>query len=268
MTQIVAFSGKRQSGKSSSGNYLMGMEMVSLGLLDDFQLSPDGMLMVPTQQGYGILDTVRPKPEAIPFLSEAVWPAIRIYNFGDALKDEASKVYNLDPNLLWGTDEDKQTKSNVKWSSMPASRLFLGKDAESKRLLKEFLAKDDYMTYREILEYYGSYLMRAMDPDYWLDKVLRQIATEAPEMAVICDVRFPNEGQKIEENGGILIRLTAAPFNSTVISETAMDDYPFKHIVDNANMTIGEKNLAVYKILSSLDVLSYSIEETPVESTV
>ncbi len=160
MTKICAFAASKQAGKSSAGNFLVGMEMVSLGLMDSFQISDEGKLIVPTTDGAGIFDIVRPPAAATQFCADAIWPHIRIYNFGDALKEYTAKLYNLNADKLWGSDEEKNELTHILWERMPASRLFLNNTAESKKQLADFKKKSGPMSYRQILEYFGSYVMR------------------------------------------------------------------------------------------------------------
>lgn len=68
-------------------------------------------------------------------------------------------------------------------------------------------------TRRRVLQHVGTQGMRAIDPDVWVKKVLRQMdviwcdddATNIP--IVISDVRFPNEVKLIQANGGIIVRV-------------------------------------------------------------
>lgn len=73
------------------------------------------------------------------------------------------------------------------------------------------------------------------DPDIWLKALYWQITEERPSLAVITDVRFPNEGRMVQAMGGRCIRVTrytkdGQPFvapdrDPCHTSETAMDDY-------------------------------------------
>ena len=46
VTAIIAFSGKKQSGKSTIVNFLHGHEMKRHGFIKDFKISSDGQLIV------------------------------------------------------------------------------------------------------------------------------------------------------------------------------------------------------------------------------
>jgi hypothetical protein len=94
------------------------------------------------------------------------------------------------------------------------------------------------MTVREILQWWGTDVCRAKDPDYWLKAMDGQIARVRATLAadgigeplvLIDDVRFPNEALYCS-SGGLCVRLQ--PFagwapgpGAAHESETALDDW-------------------------------------------
>jgi len=85
---------------------------------------------------------------------------------------------------------------------------------------------------RKLLQAYGQ-ARRWQDPNYWIDSVGRSIKLCKPNtIFIIDDVRFPNEAAFVEEMG-VLIRLERPGYDNldTDESETALDDYPFAHVV-------------------------------------
>lgn len=87
------------------------------------------------------------------------------------------------------------------------------------------------MTVRELMQWYGTEVVRKENPDYWVhamrEKLRNMRATGVP-VAIIDDVRFPNEAALIKELGGSLIRIN--PYqgyekDSAHLSETALDAY-------------------------------------------
>ena len=50
-----------------------------------------------------------------------------------------------------------------------------------------------YGKQRTLLQWWGTEFRRNVNPDYWVNKVAERIADEKPEVALITDVRFPNE---------------------------------------------------------------------------
>ena len=76
---------------------------------------------------------------------------------------------------------------------------------------------------------------RETDADYWVRQVARVVQTNRNMRFVITDVRLPNEARFVEEHG-VLVRVTrplAKTAPDTHVSETALDDWPFKVVVMN-----------------------------------
>ena len=94
------------------------------------------------------------------------------------------------------------------------------------------------LTAREFLQYFGTEVMRNIKDSIWVDYTMKRINKEQSSVAIIPDVRFPNEINAIKEAGGIVIRLTRDPFESDHDCEKALDaesfDWDkFDNIIDN-----------------------------------
>ena len=82
---------------------------------------------------------------------------------------------------------------------------------------------------------------RNENKDYWIDQVAADIDRDKPEIAVITDVRFPNEADFIYNRGGILVNVsrldaTGEPYVATDRpadhpSETALDEYAWSYFI-------------------------------------
>ena len=82
---------------------------------------------------------------------------------------------------------------------------------------------------------------RQEDENYWVKQVKQQIATDKPDIAIITDVRFPNEAKFVRDRGGILVNVTRIDaFGQLFIaddrpadhpSETALDGYPWSYYI-------------------------------------
>lgn len=84
-----------------------------------------------------------------------------------------------------------------------------------------------YGKQRALLQWWGTEFRRAQDPDYWVKKTMDRIASDRPEVALICDLRFPNEMAGINGVGGYCVRVSRLGYKSDVpehISEHALDD--------------------------------------------
>lgn len=109
------------------------------------------------------------------------------------------------------------------------------------------------MTGREFLEFFGTTVCRSVKDDCWINAVLSKIRDDAPEIAVISDIRFPNEILRLREfnEDTTIIRLKRNPFNTQNKIECALDDFTeFDHILDNTEMSIHELCQALYSILN------------------
>ena len=58
---------------------------------------------------------------------------------------------------------------------------------------------------------------------------IKRINTEQTELAIISDVRFPNEVEAITKEGGVVVKLTRNPFKDKHASETALEKKNFNH---------------------------------------
>lgn len=86
-----------------------------------------------------------------------------------------------------------------------------------------------------LLQMVGTELYRRMNPNIWVNVLIDTIREQAPEVAIITDVRFPNEADALKSLGGILVRVSrfnedgtdfVAPDRSpTHPSEIALDNY-------------------------------------------
>lgn len=89
------------------------------------------------------------------------------------------------------------------------------------------------MTVRELLQWYGTDVVRAKDKDYWVKAMKTAFQTMQGKIpgVIVDDVRFANEASLIKISGGLLVRLEAYPGYAMPpeiaghASETALDGY-------------------------------------------
>lgn len=83
------------------------------------------------------------------------------------------------------------------------------------------------LTFRELLQYAGTELLRACDPGFHVKVTMEQIKANPNERYVMDDVRFPNELEAVREVGGVVIKLLRNwDSGATHASETALDRIP------------------------------------------
>jgi hypothetical protein len=75
-------------------------------------------------------------------------------------------------------------------------------------LIRVNSASGDHITYltgREYLQFYGTEAHREVfDDSFWVDASLPKGWNPVSELVVVTDVRFPNEAERIHENGGVV----------------------------------------------------------------
>lgn len=107
-------------------------------------------------------------------------------------------------------------------------------------------------TIRELLQKVGTEVCRVINPDIWINimeqKIKFYLNTLYGYDLVITDVRFKNEAEMILKYSPVLIRINRDNVEkSDHISETDLDDFEFKYVIDN-NGTFDELFEQVYSI--------------------
>lgn len=267
MTQIIAFAGKKQSGKNTACDFILAMKLAELAICKVSRLSKNGEIEVSD-----VFGEAHPKRKWIPFKdpyidTEALFNNelsffVKMYGLADALKEMSISILGLDYQQVFGTDSDKNSKTKLKWENMPAvitpSELKKrGVSREDAEKLGMIVHAKGTMTAREVLQYVGTDVFRKMNSDVWLNSLLNKIESDAPELALISDVRFENEIEVIQKNKGFVIGLTRDPYEESDrhSSESEIEKClgACDIIVDNSSLTIPEQNEKIYYALEHLD---------------
>ena len=242
MTNIIGFSGAKQSGKSTCATFLHGYQLRFNDVFEKFLMDEKGSLFVNATEidengqeveGLGMLDVDRQDEEFLEYASRNIWPFVRSFSFADPLKSIAIQLFGLTEEQCYGTDEDKNTPINIKWENMPNA-----------------INASGFMTAREFLQHFGTDVCRGIKPDIWTSACINRILSSGTELAIVPDVRFPNEVESIQKAGGKVIRLTRKPHEDEHDSETALDGYDeFDHVIHNADMNIDQTNMALMEVM-------------------
>ena len=212
MTKILAFSGRKQSGKSSSGEFVQK-------LIQNTNVSI----------------------------------TCGLYSFADPLKQTICiDLLGLTERQCYGSDDDKNSLTNIKWKSMPDYNIswIFSKDHDP----------SGFMTARQVMEFVGTRIFREIKQDIWVDATIRRIQKDNYNLAIILDTRFPDEVDAILNAGGYVIRLARDPFHSYSEPEVALDpdryDWSkFSLIIDNTNMNEAGKNSLISKFITENNIL-------------
>ena len=291
--KILGFCGKKQSGKNTSSNYILGVFLEALEICREFKITPKGELWVSDIFGNteyaGILDLNCNSIATKTFAEEHIYPFVKLYSFADLLKKNVCiDILGLSYEQCFGSDNDKKTLTNIKWEDMPGvicdkEEYIEHVDAESKSIIgrlgsyyeksnKFIYHESGPMTAREVMQFVGTEVFRKMYNNVWVDATIRQIEKDSPSMAIITDVRFPNEVNGIINcqdfssiMTGKVIRLTRNVYpEDKHPSEIALDSYNesfYSHVINNQEMSIQEQNKHVYDFLSSIQWVPHHVPE-------
>lgn len=269
MTKIIGFAGRKQSGKSTCCNFLLGLKLHEYGICEKVSLNKDGNIIVSDIFG----DTV-PDVEWIPLTEEYVdvsqlfdnFNPCKRYAFADPLKEFLINVLGLEHKQLYGTDDDKNSLTHLKWEDMP--RVYSNKkmyklSVESNPDLEDILIyhKSGRMTAREVMQFFGTEICRKMSYNLWVDAILRRINKEAPELALISDVRFDNETNGLKkENNALVIGLTRDIYKDDQKHDSEKINFSLcDHVIDNQDMTMEDMLQEVYKIVSQFHTFKLKV---------
>tara|TARA_R100000152_G_C6776143_1_gene205071 strand:- start:1037 stop:1747 length:711 start_codon:yes stop_codon:yes gene_type:complete len=214
MTKIIGISGRKQAGKNTVANFINGRVLKTMNMIDDFIINKYGQLEIKTKDqnglgGWGVFDVTRKDLSYVNYAERELWPYIKVYHFADCLKQLCIDLFDLNPKQVYGTDNDKNTQTQY-----------------------------NGMTARQFLQYFGTDVMRKIKDDIWVSATIKKIVSEGSEIALIPDVRFPNEVKAIHENGGTVIRLTRDIYTDNHPCECALDESnfdwkKFDYVIDN-----------------------------------
>ena len=256
-SRILAFSGSKQSGKTTSSNFLHGYQLKCHAIIENFYIIESGELVVTTNitsetgeedQGDAILDTSRTDLDFAEWAMYSMWPFIKKYSFAAPLKGIATGIFGLTPEQCHGTDSQKNTLTNIRWGDVPTPN----KNPKNKK-----------MTAREFLQYFGTDVCRKMYENVWVDRCIADITYEEPLLAVVDDCRFPNEADAIQKAGGKVIRLTRSNHKDSHRSESALDDWDnFDAVIDNRELNVEESSKRLLEILDSWGWLGKEMSRT------
>ena len=266
MTHIVGFAGKKQSGKNTACNFILALKLAELGVCNTSRLTDTGGIEVTDILGESgeseWLPFEDPFVDTKSLFDNELGGFIRMYALADSLKEVAVNVLGLSHEQAYGTDEDKNTHTDIRWEDMPGiitpselkKKGFTKKQAQSLGLTVHASGK---MTAREVLQYVGTDVFRKINSNVWLDSLFRRIEEEGPELALVSDVRFENEIKGIQKQGGFVVGLNRDPYQNEDrhASETQVGKCLdlCDCIVENSDLSISEQNEQIYYAISHLE---------------
>lgn len=240
---IIGLSGKKQAGKNTVANVLHGIVLKDRGMIKDYKIAEDGKLWIRTtdasgSEGWGEFDVARRDSAFLQWAEPNMYPYVKMYSFADALKWLAVDLFDVPEECCFGTDDQKnQIQEHLLWQNMPGRARYW---------------RSGPMTAREFLQYFGTDVMRYMWEPVWVNKCIKDIQREGTLLALITDVRFPNEVAAVEKAGGTVLRIMRQMFEDDHKSETALDKHTFTEYLDNRDDSLESTVAKVQAFYTSL----------------
>jgi len=249
--RILAISGKLQSGKSTAANFVIGNYLYGFGLVKSgFAINKEGQLHIGDFLGSadfkGVFDVTRNTEAMRALLADFVDPYVKLCSFAEPLKLIAVNYLGLTEEQVNGTNAQKNTLTKCKING-------------------------EFATGRQVMQWLGKNL-RELYEDVYVNNALERIQKAQPLLAIVNDVRFPNEVKKIQQAGGKVIRLTRAPYkgnkDSQDDSETALDpenfDWSqFDYILDNEKLSINKMTDKLLEVITGWDMIPKAEKTQP-----
>lgn len=145
--------------------------------------------------------------------------SVEVMSFAEPLKDIASIILD-----------------------MPLSDLEFAKNTDA-YLLESTNSKPEYLTsFRSLLQKLGTEAMKKyFGKSVWYDLLINRIEQSSADYILVPDYRFPEE--TIPRALTVRIYSTSVDLEDNHISETALDDYVFDHVLDNSNKQLTESDI-------------------------
>jgi len=248
MTQIIGFSGKKQSGKNTCCNFIVMLKLIENGVCRKAKLGDDGLIYVSdvfgeSSTGEEYMPFKQPHVHVDTLLNDM--GEVKIYAMADGLKEIAMNYFGLSYESVYGTDEQKnQVQEHLRWENMPG--------VSRSPSMSQF-HEAGAMTAREFLQFFGTDVMRKMFQDVWVANCMSKIKKDKPKIALVCDVRFDNEFAAIHKEGGITLGLTKDIGSDDNHSSENVDIEKASKIIYNNDISIKEQNKRIYSALKELN---------------
>jgi uncharacterized protein YegP (UPF0339 family) len=125
----------------------------------------------------------------------------------------------------------------------------------------EYVIGEQRMTVRQLLQELGTEVMRkGLHENVWVNALMAdyrfpKLSQYNPSHWIVTDVRFPNEAQAIQDQSGLLLRIERPGIPlSDHASETALDEYPFMHVIVNDG-DLNDLINKVRKLMTELNII-------------
>lgn len=107
--------------------------------------------------------------------------------FATKVKQAINVIYDVPLELLNGSDEDKNTLTDVRWDS------FVGIERDEKQ-------DEIFLSVRELMQIFATEMCRDKQPNIWFEVAFKNVGK-----IVVSDLRFNNEAEFIKQHKGFVI---------------------------------------------------------------
>ena len=278
MTQIVGFAGKKQSGKNTACNFVVAIKLAELAICRASRMTDDGFIEVSdifgeNPSGKEFFAFNEPYVDVEALFDNELGDFVKVYALADTLKEMSISILGLKEEQVFGSDKDKNSKTNLRWEDMPG--VISPGDLRKKGFTKEqagvlglMVHAKGKMPAREVLQYVGTDIFRKMNHNVWLDSFFSKVESDNSEVALVSDVRFINEVEGIQGKGGYVIGLGRDIYGGkdSHSSESEVDEAlsMCDTVIDNTKLTIPQQNEKIYYSLQHLEGVLPSLAQEKV----
>lgn len=259
--KVLLLSGKHSSGCTSAAHFITGLMLQQEKIVDRFEIDDNGKLVVNTVDtddgnnlvtGEGVLDLESVDERVLSYLYHKVWPIVRIYYINDPINVLLQSLFNVDHKHFYGTKEEQDQVLDYKMSQFGAwIAPRHAKDYKSQEVW------DKKVTASKLTEITKDHFRR-IDEDIWSKKCFKSIAAYTNKLAVVDGIKYSDEvkffkGIDSRKFDVKIIRFTRRVDFMSMPSEIALDGWRpsrFDGYIDNAKMTLKEKNFAIIDLLT------------------
>lgn len=137
--------------------------------------------------------------------------------FADNVKEALATIFSIPKDKLWGSDEDKQSLTSVRWNHLEG-------------IQRSDKSNPDFLTIRELMQIFATEICRDKIPSIWY----RYLDLKQAEKLVISDLRFENEARHLKDNGATIIAVYRHSAQaSSHASESGIPDELIDYSIDN-----------------------------------
>lgn len=214
-------------------------------------------------------------------ISSMLQGTVKKYSFADGLKNFLVDVMGLRPEQVWGTDEQKNSKTQYLWENLPEfirwenggrwveycgsleqqlplfensiastnrfspEKIYWGLKSKGNDACSPIKLRSGHMSGRELMQVFGTDMCRRMFSQFiWVHSTFRAIQKDNADFAIIPDLRFPSELQGVESCGGLVVRLKRdVSQGDEHPSETSLDNYDWSRLDGNILLVPSELNI-------------------------